>query len=112
MPRRRRWWGFPRIPCSGALTRPGSCWQSGWRTCARPRRPLTRRQLEEAPPMASNPQVQGMLKEMLELGKTPEEVCRDCPELLPEVRHRWQAFRLIDAQVVALLPGLRTCADA
>src|SRR5215467_9501480 len=112
MPRRRRWWEFPRRPCSGACTRPGSCWRSGWRTCARPRRPLTRRQREEAPPMASNPQVHRLLKEMLELGKTPEEVCRDCPELLPEVRQRWRQFQLIDGQVRSLLPGIATRPDA
>src|SRR6516225_5099174 len=106
MPRRRRCWVFPRRPCSGACTRPGSCWRSGWRTCARPRRPVTRRQLEEAPPIASHPLVHGMLMEMLELGKTPEEVCRDCPDRLPEVRQRWRQFQLIDAQVRSLLPGL------
>jgi serine/threonine-protein kinase len=54
--------------------------------------------------MAGNPQVLGLLQEMLDSAKTPEEVCRDCPELLPEVRQRWQEFRLIDAQVAALLP--------
>jgi predicted ATPase len=53
-----------------------------------------------------------MLKEMLELGKTPEEVCRDCPELLPEVRQRWRQFQLIDAQVKTLLPGIGTRRDA
>ncbi len=58
--------------------------------------------------MASNPQVLGLLEEMLNSEKTPEEVCRDCPELLPEVRQRWQEFRLIDAAVVELLPGLGT----
>jgi serine/threonine-protein kinase len=56
--------------------------------------------------MASNLQVHRMLKELLELGKTPEEMCRDCPELLPEVRQRWQQFQHIDAQVRMLLPGL------
>jgi serine/threonine-protein kinase len=56
--------------------------------------------------MAGNPQVFGLLEEMLDSGKTPEEVCRDCPELLPEVRQRWQEFQLIDAQVKTLLPGL------
>src|SRR5262249_34935722 len=50
--------------------------------------------------------------EMLDSGKTPDEVCRDCPELLPEVRQRWQEFRLVDAQVGALLPGLKTVPDA
>jgi serine/threonine-protein kinase len=58
--------------------------------------------------MAGNPQVLGLLEEMLDSGKTPEEMCRDCPELLPEVRRRWQEFCLIDAHVGALLPGLRT----
>jgi serine/threonine-protein kinase len=62
--------------------------------------------------MAGNPQVLGLLEEMLDSGKTPEEVCRGCPELLPEVRRRWQAFRLIDAQVGALLPGLGEATDA
>src|SRR6516225_4652547 len=61
--------------------------------------------------MASNPQVHRMLREMLELGKTPEEVCRDFPELLPEVRKRWQQFQLIDAQVRSLLPGLGASSD-
>src|SRR6516165_8544078 len=62
--------------------------------------------------MASNPQVQRLLDEILELGKTPEEVCRDYPELLPEVRQRWQQFQLIDAQVRTLFPGLGTSSDA
>ena len=57
--------------------------------------------------MGNNPQVLGLLEEMLDSGKTPEEVCRDCPNLLPEVRQRWQEFRLIDDQLEALLPGLR-----
>ena len=56
--------------------------------------------------MASDPQVLGLLEEMLESGKTPEEVCRNCPELLSEVRQRWQEFCRIDAQVRTLLPGL------
>src|SRR6516162_1331596 len=71
-----------------------------------PHRRVTRPHLEEGPPMAGNPQVLGLLEETLDSGKTPEEVCRDCPELLPEVRERWQAFCRIDAQVRTLLPGL------
>jgi serine/threonine-protein kinase len=64
--------------------------------------------------MADNTQVFGLLEEMLDSGKTPEEVCRDCPELLPEVRRRWQEFQRIDAQVRVFLPGLetRSCDDA
>ena len=55
--------------------------------------------------MAGDPRVLGLLEEMLNSGKTPEEVCRDCPELLPEVRQRWQQFQLVNAQVRSLLPG-------
>jgi eukaryotic-like serine/threonine-protein kinase len=58
--------------------------------------------------MAGDRRVLGLLEEMLDAGKTPEEVCSDCPELLAEVRQRWREFRLIDAAVVALVPGLRT----
>jgi serine/threonine protein kinase len=58
--------------------------------------------------MVGNPKVLTLIEEMLDSGKTPEEVCRDCPELLPEVRQRWQKFRLIDAQVEALFPGIQT----
>jgi serine/threonine-protein kinase len=56
--------------------------------------------------MAGNPRVLGLLEEMLDSGKTPEEVCADCPELLPEVRERWRAFCRIDAQIRTVLPGL------
>jgi serine/threonine-protein kinase len=63
-------------------------------------------------PMASNSQVLELLQEMLNSGKKPEDVCRDCPKLLPEVRQRWQEFQLIDAQVGALLPGIQTGPDA
>ena len=58
--------------------------------------------------MASDPQVLELLEELLSSGKTPEEVCRDCPELLPEVRQRWQQFQLVDAQVRMLFPGPET----
>jgi hypothetical protein len=62
--------------------------------------------------MAGNTQVLGLLEEMLDSGRTPEEVCRDCPELLPEVRERWKAFCLIDAEVGALLPEPKTSVEA
>ena len=55
--------------------------------------------------MASDPRVLELLEEMLNSGKTPEEVCRDCPELLPEVRRRWQQFQLVDAQVRIVASG-------
>src|SRR5262245_53717680 len=58
--------------------------------------------------MAGDTQVLGLLEEMLDAGKTPDEVCRGCPELLAEVRDRWREFRRLDAAVVELPPGLRT----
>jgi serine/threonine protein kinase len=61
--------------------------------------------------MAGDPRVLGLLEELLDSGKTPDEVCRGCPELLAEVRERWKEFRRLDADVVELLPGLRTAPD-
>src|SRR5271157_5330249 len=54
--------------------------------------------------MSGNPDVFALLEEMLDSGRTAEEVCRDCPELLPEVRQRWQAFCLVDGSLAALFP--------
>src|SRR5208283_4468947 len=62
--------------------------------------------------MAGNPDVFALLEEMLESGGTPEEVCRECPELLPEVRRRWKAFRLVDGSVAALFPDPETLTGA
>ena len=53
--------------------------------------------------MPGAPQVLKLLEEMLESGRTPDEVCRNCPELLPEVRERWKAFCVIDAEVKAFI---------
>src|SRR3984893_834755 len=61
--------------------------------------------------MPSNPRVFELLEEMLNSGRTPEDVCADCPELLPEVQRRWQSFGLIDEEVAALLPDSVTHRD-
>jgi serine/threonine-protein kinase len=58
--------------------------------------------------MASNPDVLALLEEMLESGRTPEEVCQDRPELLAEVRQRWEAFRRVDGALSALFPDPET----
>jgi serine/threonine-protein kinase len=54
--------------------------------------------------MGGNPEVFALLEEMLNSGRTPEDVCRDCPELLPEVRQRWESFRCIDQAFSEFLP--------
>ncbi len=58
--------------------------------------------------MDTDPRVQQLLEEVLESQRTPEEVCRDCPELLPEVRLRWQRLESIQARIGALLPAAST----
>src|SRR5262245_36606903 len=62
--------------------------------------------------MAANPRVFALFEEMLDSGKTPEEVCRDCPELLSEVRQRWQQFCRIDAELGAMFPEPGVSPDA
>jgi serine/threonine-protein kinase len=54
--------------------------------------------------MADDSRVFGLLEEMLVSGATPEEVCRDCPDLLWEVRERWNQVGRIDAELDALFP--------
>jgi serine/threonine-protein kinase len=54
--------------------------------------------------MADEARVQHLLDEILDSERTPEEVCDHCPELLPEVRKRWQQMRMVEAQLNALFP--------
>jgi eukaryotic-like serine/threonine-protein kinase len=54
--------------------------------------------------MSGDPDVLALLEEVLGSGRTPEEVCAGCPELLPEVRQRWERFGPIDDEIVALFP--------
>jgi serine/threonine-protein kinase len=62
--------------------------------------------------MARNPRVLELLEEMLDSGQTPEEACRDCPELLSEVRQRWKAFRVVDGSLSSLFPDPESPARA
>jgi hypothetical protein len=61
--------------------------------------------------MAGDALVFELLEEMLDSGQTPEEVCRDCPKLLPEVRQRWKEFCRIDAGN-GVRPSGKPCHDA
>jgi tetratricopeptide (TPR) repeat protein len=62
--------------------------------------------------MTGDPAVFALLEEILDSGKAPEDVCRDHPELLNEVRRRWKQFRQVDAEVGALLPDSNGDTDA
>jgi formylglycine-generating enzyme required for sulfatase activity/tRNA A-37 threonylcarbamoyl transferase component Bud32 len=62
--------------------------------------------------MAENPRVQQLLDEILDSERTPEEVCGSCPELLPEVRRRWQEMCCVEAELKALFPSTDVVAGA
>jgi serine/threonine-protein kinase len=54
--------------------------------------------------MARDPRVARLLEELLDTNVTPEEVCRGCPELLPEVRAGWRRLAAVQFQVGLLFP--------
>src|SRR5262245_44568807 len=56
--------------------------------------------------MSNDSRVQQLVDEIMD-ERTPEEVCADCPELLPEVRKRWQQMRLMEAELEAFFPTPR-----
>jgi eukaryotic-like serine/threonine-protein kinase len=54
--------------------------------------------------VAVEPRVQQLLDELLDSECTPEAVCSAFPELLPEVRRRWQQMCAVEAELDALFP--------
>jgi serine/threonine-protein kinase len=58
--------------------------------------------------MADDARLRQLLEVALDSDLTPEEVCRECPDLLPQVRRRWQHLRTVEAQVDALFPTPRS----
>jgi serine/threonine-protein kinase len=54
--------------------------------------------------MADDTRVQQLLEELFDGQATPEEVCDECPELLPVVRERWQRICRARAEIEALFP--------
>src|SRR5215831_7449875 len=57
-----------------------------------------------SPDMAAETRVQELLDEITDSGRTPEEVCAACPELLPEVRRRWRQMCQVEAELNAIFP--------
>src|SRR5262249_19340223 len=49
--------------------------------------------------------IRQLVEEALDSDRTPDEVCRDCPELLGEVRREWERVRAVEAEMDALFPG-------
>jgi serine/threonine-protein kinase len=62
--------------------------------------------------MAVDSRVQELLDELGNSGRTPEEVCAACPELLPEVRRRWLQMCAVKAALHDLFPTPGTDPDA
>src|SRR5947207_8673222 len=54
--------------------------------------------------MSDDPRVEQLLEELLDSGDTPEEACRACPELLPQVRAGWQRLRALKAELGTWFP--------
>jgi serine/threonine-protein kinase len=55
-------------------------------------------------PMSRATRIEQLLEQLLDSQSTPEEVCREAPELLWEVRQRWQRVRSVEAQIDAMFP--------
>src|SRR4051812_6734633 len=49
--------------------------------------------------------IQHLLEEILDSGRTPEEVCAATPDLLNEVRLRWERLRRVGWQLEVLFPA-------
>ena len=54
--------------------------------------------------MAAESLVYQLLDEISDSGRTPEQVCAACPELLPEVRRRWLQMCALKADLQAMFP--------
>jgi serine/threonine-protein kinase len=54
--------------------------------------------------MSGDSRIQWLLEEILDSGLSPEEVCREDPELLPRVRERLSRLRRVEAELDAILP--------
>src|SRR5687768_3254785 len=59
----------------------------------------------------SDPRVLELLEDILESGRSPEEVCADCPELLWEVKERLRQCLRADAELDAVFPPNRGGSD-
>jgi tetratricopeptide (TPR) repeat protein len=61
--------------------------------------------------MPEGARVRDLVRRLLETGGAPEDVCRDCPELLPAVRERWAQVRALDAELDAVFPAAGDAED-
>jgi tetratricopeptide (TPR) repeat protein len=62
--------------------------------------------------MSGDPRVRGLVEEILETHRAPEEVCQACPELLPEVLDRLRRLGELEAQVDSWFPTPGSIAES
>jgi len=62
--------------------------------------------------MTDDPRVEELLEELLDSGSTPDEACRNCPELLDQVRAAWRRLRALEAELGAWFPESSSANDA
>jgi hypothetical protein len=60
---------------------------------------------DESIVMTDEARIRELLEEILESGRTPEEVCAESPELLPQVRKRWRQIRRVEYELDVLFPS-------
>lgn len=60
---------------------------------------------DEIEPMADAQVIWRLVQELIANGGSPEEVCRDYPELVDDVRRQWKCVRAVEEQLDALFPS-------
>lgn len=54
--------------------------------------------------MRNDPRIERLLEEIVASGRSPEEVCRECMDLLPDVVENLRHVRAVEAEVAAMFP--------
>ena len=54
--------------------------------------------------MSDDPRLDQLFDKLLNSNVTPEEACRSCPELLPQVQMGWKLLRAFQTQISVLFP--------
>ncbi len=55
--------------------------------------------------MSQEERIDELILELLETGATPEAVCEDCPELLPDVRRGWREVCALETEISSWFPA-------
>jgi serine/threonine-protein kinase len=55
--------------------------------------------------MDDESRIMALVEEILDSNASPEEACRECPQLLPAVRSRLDRFRSVEMQIGAVFPS-------